>query len=321
MKRNNILLITSTLFICLITQPIYCKKKPVYQKKKKIVALIPARNESLLIGQCIQAVSLYADAIVYLDDCSDDNSVEIVKSLSHKFKVEKIIEKRSWYRDEPGDRNALLQAGRKIGGTHFIVIDADEMLTANFLENNYLKKRIMALKPGDQLVLNWIQLWRDYRKYRFDDSVWTWNYKSFIFCDDQECSYKSNFIHTSRCPSIHGKVCKISGYEYGMLHFQFVNWRNLLVKQAWYRCLERIRTPEKSPLLINDIYNKSKDESNIGLKSCPPEWFENYYFFNPSIFEQPERWREKQILEWCQQYGYDYFKELDIWDIDWNQNL
>ena len=100
----------------------------------KIVGLIPARNESKIIEQCLHALSFYTDAIIYLDDASDDNSVAIVESVADKYRVEKIIKKKIWKRDEPGDRNALLKAGREIGGTHFIVIDADEMLTSNCLQ-------------------------------------------------------------------------------------------------------------------------------------------------------------------------------------------
>ena len=116
--------------------------------KKKVVGLLPARNESAIIEQCLHALSLYTDAIVYLDDASDDNSVAIVKSVATKYKMEKIIRKKVWKRDEPGDRNALLKAGREIGGTHFIVIDADEILTANCLQDNWLDSQIDRLQPA-----------------------------------------------------------------------------------------------------------------------------------------------------------------------------
>ena len=283
----------------------------------KIVGLIPSRNESPIIEQCLRALSLYTDAIVCLDDASTDNTLEIVKSLAEECNIEKIIAKEKWYRDEPGDRNKLLQAGRKIGGTHFIVIDADEMLTANFLENDLLRKKILQLKPGETIKLTWIQLWRSLDQYRFDNSVWTNNYKDFIFCDDGKCSYNSEFIHTPRTPKMKGKIYTITGYTHGMLHFQFVNWRNLLIKQSWYRCLERIRLPNKNPADINRLYAPSKDEKKLGLKESPFYWFDGYKFFDPLTYNQPEGWREKQMLEWFEQYGREHFANLDIWDVEW----
>ncbi len=288
----------------------------------KIIGLMPVRNEAPIIEQSLKALALYADAIVVLDDASTDNTVKIVKRCAKDCKVKHVITKSHWYRDEPGDRNALLQAGRKLGGTHFIVIDADEMFTSNCLDQQFLRKRILSLKPGDILMVNWIHLWRSIDYYRFDGSVWTWNYKDIIFCDDTKARYDSGFIHTSRVPNfLNGKRHVIEGYTHGLIHFQFVNWRNLLVKQAWYRCLERIRDPKKSARAINKRYAPSKDERDIHLEPAPRAWFEGYTFFAPKVFASAERWREKQILSWFNQYGRKHFADLDIWDIDWGSRL
>ncbi len=291
-------------------------------KQPKIVGLVPIRNEQIIIAQCLKTLSLYTDAIIVLDDCSTDNTVKIVESLAQKYNVERIIKKEFWYRDEPGDKNKLLQAAREIGGTHFIFMDADEMFTANCMNNNFLHNRILALKPGEKLAMNWIALWQSCKKYRFDKSVWTWNYRPCIFHDDGKCFYQSDFIHTHQIPqNLNGKMYQIEGYTYGILHFQFVNWRNLLIKQAWYRCLERIRYPNKSISVINKRYAPSKDEKNIHLENSPSYWFDGYDFFDSSIFDQPEIWREKQVLEWFNKQGKDYFSGLDIWDIDWVSGL
>ncbi len=283
----------------------------------KIVVLVPGRNESNILAQFFQAAVCIADAIVYLDDASTDNSLEIARSLAQACRIESIIEKKQWYRDEPGDRNRLLQEGRRIGGTHFVVLDVDEMFTANLLRDNFLKNKILSLRPGDVLKFAWIMLWRSVDYYRFDSSVWTNNYKDFIFCDDQRCSYQSNFIHTPRTPSnLRGRSEAVAGYQYGVLHFQFVNWENLLIKQSWYRCLERIRDPKKSIASINQLYKPSKDETNLHCERSNPEWFK-YSFFDATAYMKQEGWRKKQILEWFQQYGISYFVNLDIWDIDW----
>jgi glycosyltransferase involved in cell wall biosynthesis len=293
--------------------------QPLYAKPAKIVGLVPARNESIFIAQCLKALALYTDSIVYLDDASDDGSLAIVEALAQECRVEKIITKKVWYRDEPGDRNALLQAGRALGGTHFICLDADEMFTANCLNNNFLKKQILALRPGERLQLTWIQLWRKYTQYRFDSSVWTNCCGAFIFCDDQECFFESEFIHTSRTPqNLSGKIYTLEPYKYGVLHFQFINWRNLLIKQAWYRCLERIRNPNKPLSEINARYAPSKNEDGLALKKSPQEWFRRYSFFDSTAFDKSEKWREAQILSWFTAYGVDFFRDLDIWDIDWS---
>jgi hypothetical protein len=194
------------------------------------------------------------------------------------------------------------------------------MFTANCQNNSILRKTILGLQPGEIVEMIWIQLWRSVKTYRFDNSVWTWNYKPFIFCDNGNSFYASDFIHTTRAPdSLQGPVYRMDGYEYGVMHFQFVHWRNLLIKQAWYRCLERIRNPQKAIHMINRRYAPSKDETDLRLKAAPSEWFEGYTFLDESVFQKPEDWREQQVLKWFAQYGRDFFKDLDIWDIDWGR--
>ncbi len=139
------------------------------QRPKKIVGLVRVRNESAVIEQCLKALSIYTDAIIVLDDASEDNTVKIVESLSEQCHVQKIIKKSTWHFDEAGDKNALLKAGREIGGTHFIVIDADEMLTANCAHNNFFKNNLYRLNPGDRLALYMFHLWKGIKQYRFYD--------------------------------------------------------------------------------------------------------------------------------------------------------
>ena len=172
------------------------------------------------------------------------------------------------------------------------------------------------------MSLCWIQLWRNVNKYRFDRSGSTWEYKTIIFADNGIASYNSAFIHALPIPNgLNGKKFQLKGYKYGLLHFQFVNWRNLLIKQAWYRCLERIRYIHKTDHAINYTYAESKNERNLSLHSSRPEWFSGYDFFDSSIFDALELWREKMIIGWFNQYGKNHFKGLDIWDVNWGAGL
>ena len=91
----------------------------------------------------------FTNEIIVLDDVSTDMTVPTIQIHSHKeCNVTEIIRKKEWYRDEPGDRNILLNAGRAHGGTHFIVIDADEMFTSNCLDNSFEINNINAATWG-----------------------------------------------------------------------------------------------------------------------------------------------------------------------------
>ena len=284
----------------------------------KIIALIPARNEAARLPFCLRALRPYVDAVVYLDDCSDDDSVKVVESLAAECRVERIISKTVWHRDEPGDRNALLAAGRELGGTHFVVIDADEAFTANCAKDDYLRRLVLTLRPGETLTLSWIQLWRSLGQYRFDQSQWTYAAKAFAFCDDGHSSYQSGFIHTQRVPKgLTGRNIPVVNYVHGLLHFQFVNWPNLQIKQSWYRCMERIRQPRRSAAEINTQYAPSEDEAGLVLRDAPADWLEGYGGLDAGVFAARDERRVREVLAWFREHGVERFAELDIWRVDW----
>ncbi|MBW8010748.1 MAG: glycosyltransferase [Chloroflexi bacterium] len=285
---------------------------------KFVVGLMRVRNEANIIEFSLKALAQYTDAIIVLDDCSNDGTSEIIQTLKEACQIKQIIRKDEYVFDEWGDRTALLKSARQLGGTHFIVLDADEALTSNFQQNNLLRKLILGLEPGDVIKLILINLWRGVNQYRRDHSVWTGTTFPIVLCDDGKSELEKGFAHFPRLPVRAGKQHIIQGDEYGLLHFQYVNWRNLLIKQAWYRCLEKLHLPNKTTAEINARYAPSKDESGLGTSPCHLDWLDGYPFFTPNIFERPETWREKQIGKWIQEYGEDYFSHLDIWDIDWN---
>src|SRR5438105_702150 len=111
-----------TLFLCLSPYHIGANAP------KKIIGLMPVKNEAYIVKQALIALSKITDGIIVLDDCSTDNTLQEVQSVKTSCTILEIIEKKEWYRDESGDKNKLLKAGRSHGGTHFIVVDADEII-------------------------------------------------------------------------------------------------------------------------------------------------------------------------------------------------
>jgi len=279
----------------------------------RIVGLMPARNEGAKIEFALRALAEVTDAIVFLDDCSTDNTLSRVRGLAEICRIERILTKDEWFRDEPGDRNRLLDAGRAIGGTHFIVVDADEAFTANCLDADALRNKVLKLRPEQQMSVLWIQLWRDAGHYRVDGKRWANKYKRCIFCDNGTARYSSEFIHTSRIPKMKGKCRKWKG-AHGLLHFQFANWENLILKQQWYCWLERVRMPEKDVADIYRRYSKSVDEYGLQREPCLENWLQAYSYFDVSAFDEPDNWRIDQMKGWVQEYGVAFFEGLTLPD-------
>ncbi len=298
--------------------PMHTKASSAKQDKK-IIGLIPVKNEADVIEFTLRALAPFVDSIIVFDDDSTDNTVEICNRLKKQCKIESIITNNQWDYNETYYRQALLDKGRKLGGTHFICLDADEAFTSNLLNDNQLQTIVLNLKPGETLVMHWLQLWRSTLEFRHDQSVWTNNTKVFAFADDGVSNYHQQEFHLLRHPSgLTGKSVVIPNANFGVMHFQFVNWTNLLIKQAWYRVLEKIKQPEKPDEQINALYAPSKDETNLGLRDVPTDWFSLYPFFSPVYFEKSESWRTQQVLSFFKEKGRDYFKGLDIWDVDWD---
>jgi tetratricopeptide (TPR) repeat protein len=168
------------------------------------------------------------------------------------------------------------------------------------------------------LTLSWIQLWRSLRQYRFDRSQWTYASKAFAFCDDGRATYQSGFIHTQRIPNgLPGRTIPVVNYVHGVMHFQFVDWPNLQIKQAWYRCMERVHQPCRPAREINTQYAPSEDESGIELREVPSDWFDGYGTLDTTVFSARDERRVREVLAWFGEHGPRRFADLDIWRVDW----
>lgn len=286
-----------------------------FGKKPKIIALIQARNEAPIIEQCLRCISYYVDEIVFLDDGSIDETLSIAQQLAATLPITILHNEHSKWESglESENKQALLEAGRKREGTHFIIIDADEIFTANCRENNIVKKIILSLNPSDSLYIHWYNFWRSTKEYRSDQhSPWSKPLYATAFCDCPTATYKQSFLHGGRLPKLSGKRFKLPN-QYGIMHFQFSYWPNLLIKQAWYRCLEKIRGI-RSTETINNMYGLSKNEIGLQTTPAPKEWFA-YDSFDPFVYEYTASWRLNQIKQWFLSYTPDFFKNIDIWDV------
>lgn len=311
-------------------------------KEPKIVGLMQVRNEAGIVEQTLRCLRPYVDALVVLDDASDDETPQILERLANELSIEKIILETTsgWQvRTEIENRQKLLDTGRAIGGTHFIELDADEIFTATCMKDNWLRKRILALEKGQILHLPIINLWKSFDAYRakwgeFPDIV----YCSAIFCDDGVSTLVDNkkvshsgFIHFGRFPVNRVKT-KPDVYSkdlnYAILHLPFVNWDNTYIKRDWIMCLERIRLEEKLSVKfprrtvkdINEFYNTFHDygEKNMLLKQTPPEWLAYDNFDKSCYITRAVSWKERQLSEWFKKYGRNFFRGLDLWKADWS---
>ncbi|MFI5333337.1 MAG: glycosyltransferase [Candidatus Babeliales bacterium] len=319
----------------------------------KIVGLVAARNEALLIEQCVRALACYADEIVVLDDCSTDTTVSIVEGLAEECRIKTIIKKEVWARDELADKNRLLSAGRALGGTHFIMIDADEMFVATAKNRNWLRRYILSLKPGQVLRFPMINVWDGIEKYRNDEQCHPfhdqWKSIPAVFCDDGVCSYDDNTrmgpsgaIHVFRYPYSlirHNQknLINVTNVDLGILHFKCVNLPDLIIKKVWYMCFEYIHANTRAhthedrlqhAAQVNKFYGEEFSSlllgpSDIKLAKIKPAWLKYDFFtkFNSAYYHTMHLERLSEIKAWFKEYGIEYFKPLAFWQVDYVKQL
>jgi glycosyltransferase involved in cell wall biosynthesis len=273
----------------------------------KLIGLIICRNETWCIEACITNALRWCDQIVVLDHASVDNTVQIIEYLMDKHPNRIVLYKETnpvW--EEMRHRQKTLDIGRSLGGTHFAIIDADEMLTENLQTS--IRDIIKTLKPKEILQLPWICLWRCLDKYRSDvGSVWSTAKKSMAFCDDPSLHWISNkgYDHHHTHPYNSVFVDKnIKWGNGGWFHFQFVSWERLEAKQIWYQVQEVARWDK-----VRANYVGTMNENGLKTTNCPNEWIApEFSLLKPN--EQP--WHVNDIRDMVKKHGIKKFKTIDF---------
>jgi hypothetical protein len=137
----------------------------------RLVGMMAVRNESWVLGLTLRAALEYCDAVVVTDHRSTDDSVRILEEMRAQSRAGAIHLERSQQAEwmEMDERQAMLDRARAIGGTHFVIVDADELPTANLLPK--LKRWALDTPPGQFLSLPMVSPWHalDVRR---TDGVW-----------------------------------------------------------------------------------------------------------------------------------------------------
>ncbi len=94
----------------------------------RLVAVTRIRNESLVIRDTIEHLESFCDGIIVYDDCSTDDTVELVER--HSKKLLQLIRGDSWRPDRTAEetrhRAILYRAAQSFGAEWVFCVDADE---------------------------------------------------------------------------------------------------------------------------------------------------------------------------------------------------
>jgi hypothetical protein len=272
----------------------------------KVITLVPVKNEAWVLRCTLKNFLKFSDEVIILDDSSTDETVNIVKQFPHTQIVS--FTKQEEFVNMSVRRRQLLELGREAGGTHFVFLDADELLTAN---PSILRDEMSKMSPGDTLLLPWINVFNKDTGPVYDASQIE-NYKDFIFCDDSQAIFSNQTLSEARTPLSSGKRKILPFTTAHVLHLQHLAKVRNIYKQAWYRMQEHLEG-KRAPIRINATYNYTKNVKADIPKPINDAWtLEHWQLINQ---ESPATEYQKRINSLFLKHGVEFFEPLDIWHI------
>lgn len=286
-----------------------------------VVGLLLVRNEEWVIGASLRAALQWCDkAVVYMDRCID-RTKDIVREIAGEY-PDRVI---SVWDDSPSAvwnemdmRHQMLLHARQAGGTHFAIVDADEILTANNLP--LVRNWFRNLAKGQLLEVPMVPVWDDINHYRSDACVWSRARLTFGWRDNGEQGWKARedgYQHHARAPhGVMGPICNPiphdggSGHPGGVMHLQFGNRRRLIAKHVLYRMVDHLRWPgRRTPNRLNQIYDEALAPA-AALAAIPGEWNHPYRWDLIDVAGVP--WQEQEIGRLLAEHGRPAFEGLDL---------
>lgn len=232
----------------------------------KLVSLTIARNSDWCIKATITNALRYVDAAVVVLHASTDTTLDILRKFDERVTIAK-LDDPVW--NEMEHRQASLDIGRDIGGTHFVILDDDEILTMPVVDR--MREYADCLPQDACLHLPLLCCWRSLDKYRVDPgSPFSRSYKSTMFADGPlvQWSAKGGYQHHHTSPFGTTMFNWLKHDMGGYLHLQHADWNRLVAKQTWYMCMELCRWGK-----INANYRGTMDETGLRTAPVPAAWW------------------------------------------------
>ena len=284
----------------------------------KIVALMPVRNEQWVLRASVERALQWCDAIVILDHASDDDTSRIIFETLERYeslgregdRVSVMSRRGTWAEME--HRQALLEQGRAMGGTHFALVDADEIITGELLP--MIRALVSQLEPGQCLDVPMLPVWGGLDHVRSDPCVWTRAMLTLAFRDAPGLCWHNRadgYAHHHRAPF--GEAPRrLQKHTPGVMHLQFADPGRLRAKHALYKMQEVLRWPGREPVeSVDRKYSQALDETGLQLREIPRLWWKGADKESIRVGETP--WQREKARELLREHGAETFRGLELW--------
>jgi hypothetical protein len=235
------------------------------------------RNEDWVLGLSARVALQWCDALVILDHESTDRTAEIIGEIGAEYPG-RILHARwgvtTW--DEMPMRQAMLDDARDLGATHIAIVDADEIMTANVVQE--IRGHIEVMPRGSMMHVPLFNLRHGLHQYHAN-GIWGNRWLSLAFVDEPRLNWQGDQFH-HREPF--GRVLtpfRPFGHRHGgVMHLWGADERRLTAKHALYKVTERLRWPNRPIADIDCQYNLWRDFPGSGWRfdAVPPAWWSHW---------------------------------------------
>ena len=280
----------------------------------RLIALTLARNESWCLAYSLRASLQWVDAaLVFCHACTDDTIAIADKLRVETGRVNIIIEPDPDWR-EMDHRQRMLECGRQMGGTHFALIDADEVLSANLYRQ--VASASELLQPGFTLRTPLHNCWRALDRVRCDETPYGRNVATIVVRDHPDLRWQpriDGYQHHGRAPanSAVGLTLPQERTMGGLLHLQHADWRRMTAKHRLYKMREALVYPQRPRPVIEKMYSAALNEIGAAFIDVPSSWWPAGIDRDLiKLGEMP--WQEAECAALLAQHGLDRFAGLDL---------
>ncbi len=314
----------------------------------KLICLMPARNEDWVLGLSARAALMWCDYLVVMLHRSVDESENLLHSViqetdedcgpgpgSGRLVKRRVIvlkdEGRHW--QEMRLRQELLEVGRKLGGTHFALVDADEVLTGDLLPR--IRRLVEHTEPGSILMLPWLCMKCEYDpepsaqipNLVMSSGMWNEQRASTAFPDNPVYHWAARATYDFHHRHPMGRDLQwyspIEDRSSGLMHLQFASRRRLLAKQFLYQLIEVTRWPGRRPVSeVRDMYARTVNEAaSASVERVPASWWAPYSHLMQYLHVDSEPWQEKECQRIIRENpgitaGLDHFGLMKEWGLE-----
>jgi hypothetical protein len=279
--------------------------------KLNLICITPIKNEAWILDRFLKCTSLWADQIIIADQMSTDRSREIAV----RYPKVTLVENPSDKFDEAERQQLLIEAARCFSQPRLIIaLDADEILTANYMDCTEWAT-ICEAAPGTVISFQWANLLPDLKSYWSPPQDFPWG-----FMDDGS-KHNGKKIHSHRVP-IPTCSSRINLRDIKVLHYQYTHWERMESKHRWYQAWERLNRPSRHAVDIYRQYHHMYSIPKNEFHPVPEEWLLGYKQHGidmTSICKEKTFWWDKDVLKLIIENDPKTFKREAIWDFDWGE--